>query len=162
MTDKLLSRIADALDRLSPAPSPPADLAAAPAYVWDGAVIQPVPAFAPIPYDLLTGIDAQKGQLLENTRRLAAGHAAHDVLLWGARGTGKSASVSSVVGKLQEEGQDIALIQFATDQLKTLTDLFGLLRGTTPNFLFFLEDLGFNGVCCDACAIPFLLERSTT
>src|SRR3546814_1959795 len=85
-----------------------------------GATIQPVAAFAPVPYELLTGIDAQKSQLLENTRRLSSGHAAHDVLLWGARGTGKSATVSSVIGKLQAEGQDIALVQFATDRLKTL------------------------------------------
>src|SRR3546814_9279843 len=83
MTDELLSRIADALDRLAPAPPPPADLSAAPAYIWDGATIQPVAAFAPVPYELLTGIDAQKSQLLENTRRLSSGHAAHDVLLWG-------------------------------------------------------------------------------
>src|SRR3546814_3653397 len=116
MTDELLSRIADALDRLAPAPPPPADLSAAPAYIWDGATIQPVAAFAPVPYELLTGIDAQKSQLLENTRRLSSGHAAHDVLLWGARGTGKSATVSSVIGKLQAEGQDIALVQFRSEE----------------------------------------------
>ncbi|MCF8707359.1 ATP-binding protein [Rhizorhapis sp. SPR117] len=162
MTDKLIARIADALDRLAPAPLPSADLAASPAYIWDGAVIQSVAAFAPIPYDLLTGIDAQKSQLLENTRRLAAGHAAHDVLLWGARGTGKSASVSSVIGQLQEEGLDIALIQFATDRLKTLPDLFTLLRGTARAFVLFIDDLGFDDVGGDARAFRSLLQGSAT
>src|SRR3546814_18182108 len=119
MTDELLSRIADALDRLAPAPPPPADLSAAPAYIWDGATIQPVAAFAPVPYELLTGIDAQKSQLLENTRRLSSGHAAHDVLPWGARGTGKAATVSPAIGQLHARGKDIPLFPFATVRLKT-------------------------------------------
>lgn len=162
MSEALLSRIADALDRIAPPPLPPADLAAFPAYLWDGSAIQPVPAFAPVPYDLLTGIDAQKSRLLENTRRLAAGHAAHDVLLWGARGTGKSASVSSVVGQLQAEGQDLALVQFATDRLKTLPDLFAQLRTTARPFVLFIDDLGFDDVGGDARAFRSLLQGSAT
>lgn len=162
MSEDLLSRIADALDRIAPPPLPPADLAAFPAYLWDGSAIQPVPAFAPVPYDLLTGIDAQKSRLLENTRRLAAGHAAHDVLLWGARGTGKSASVSSVVGQLQAEGQDLALVQFATDRLKTLPDLFAQLRTTARPFVLFIDDLGFDDVGGDARAFRSLLQGSAT
>lgn len=162
MSEDLLSRIADALDRIAPPPLPPADLAAFPAYLWDGSAIQPVPAFAPVPYDLLTGIDAQKSRLLENTRRLAAGHAAHDVLLWGARGTGKSASVSSVVGQLQAEGQDLALVQFATDRLKTLPDLFAQLRATARPFVLFIDDLGFDDVGGDARAFRSLLQGSAT
>ncbi len=93
MNDALLTRIAQALERLAPPPAPSADLAAAPAYIWNGRAIQAVGAFAPVDYDLLSGIDAQKGALLDNSRRHAAGHGAHDVLLWGARGTGKSATV---------------------------------------------------------------------
>ncbi len=88
MNDALLTRIAEALERLAPPPASSADLAAAPAYVWDGVAIRAVDAFDPVDYDLLTGIDAQKSALLDNSRRHAAGHAAHDVLLWGARGTG--------------------------------------------------------------------------
>src|SRR3546814_5446264 len=86
-------------------------------------------------------MDAQNSQLLENTRRLSSGHAAHDVLLWGARGTGKSATVSSVIGKLQAEGQDIALVQFATDRLKTLPDLFTLLRQRSEEHTSELQSL---------------------
>ena len=58
MTDDLLIRIAEALERLAPPPAPSADLAASPAYVWDGRAIRAVEAFAPVDYDLLTGIDA--------------------------------------------------------------------------------------------------------
>src|SRR3546814_11742955 len=84
--------------------------------------MQPVAAFAPVPYELLNGIDAQKSQLLENMRRLSSGHAAHDVLLWCARGTGKSATVSSVIGKLQAEEHNIPLVQLATDRRMPFPD----------------------------------------
>lgn len=144
MTDALLARIADALDRLAPPPPAPVDLTAAPAYVWDGRAIGQADGFAPVDYALLSGIDAQKQALLENSRRHAAGHAAHDVLLWGARGTGKSAVVAAVVGHLQGEGTDIALLQCATDALATLPALFTQLRHTTRPFILFLDDLGFD------------------
>ena len=105
MNKETLSRIAQALERIAPLPAISADLAAAPAYVWDGTAIQAVDAFIPVDYDLLTGIDAQKATLLENPRRHAAGHAAHDALLWGARGTGKSAVVAAVEPVKKKQGR---------------------------------------------------------
>lgn len=144
MTDALLIRIAEALERLAPPPPAAADLAGHAAYLWDGRTIHAAEPFAPVDYDLLTGIDAQKQALLENSRRHAAGHAAHDVLLWGARGTGKSAVVASVVGRLRVEGRDIALLQCAIDELASLPALFARLRTTTRPFILFLDDLGFD------------------
>lgn len=161
MTDDLLARIAQALERIAPPPALSADLAAHPAYVWDGHAIHAVEAFAPVDYDLLTGIDAQKGALLENSRRHALGHAAHDVLLWGARGTGKSAVVASVVGQLQGEGQDIALLQCAIDELASLPRLFSLLRATDRAFILFLDDLGFDEGVGDARSLRSLLQGGT-
>ncbi|ANI78706.1 MULTISPECIES: ATP-binding protein [Sphingobium] len=162
MNDNVLSRIAEALERIAPPLAPSADLAAAPAYVWDGTAIQAVEAFDPVNYELLAGIDAQKATLLENTRRHAAGHAAHDALLWGARGTGKSAVVAAVIDRLQREGADIALLQCAIDELASLPRLFSLLRSTPRPFILFLDDLGFDesGVG-DARALRSLLQGGT-
>ncbi|MGD9812707.1 MAG: DUF815 domain-containing protein [Sphingobium sp.] len=143
MDEKLLSRIADTLERLAPLPAASADLSAFPAYYWDGQAAHAAEAFAPPAYALLSGIDQQKGALLENTRRHAAGLPAHDVLIWGARGTGKSASVGAVVGLLQGEGADIALMQCAADRLASLPGLFALLRGSQRRFILFIDDLGF-------------------
>ena len=103
MNDEIRSRIAHALERLAPSALPPVDLKLYPAYVWHGTHAGPVEAFLPARYDLLSGIDEQKGRLFENTRRHAAGLPAHDVLLWGSRGTGKSASVGAVVGATYPE-----------------------------------------------------------
>ena len=162
MTDALLTRIAEALERLAPPLASSADLNAFPAYIWDGRAIQAAEAFSPVDYALLAGIDAQKGALLDNSRRHAAGHAAHDVLLWGARGTGKSAVVASVVGLLQQNGQDIALMQCVIDELASLPALFSLLRGTERPFILFLDDLGFEEQGAGAArALRSLLQGGT-
>ena len=141
---KILSRIADALERLAPPPAPHADPAAHPAYVWRDGGLAEARAFAPLPLDLLTGIDAQKEALVDNARRLARGAAAHDVLLWGSRGAGKSALVKATVGALREEGHDVALIEVATDQVEALPHLFGLIADVPRVFILFLDDLGFD------------------
>ncbi|MBP6030721.1 MAG: ATP-binding protein [Sphingobium sp.] len=164
MTDELLARIAAALERIAPQSPAQASLAAHPAYVWDGLAARPVEAFAPAQYALLTGIDEQKGRLLENTRRHAAGLPAHDVLLWGARGTGKSASVGAVVGALQRGGADLALMQCAAGHLESLAALFAALRGVARPFILFIDDLGFDegnggaGAGTDARALRSLLD----
>jgi len=156
MTDPL-ARIADALERLSPPPAPPADLRAHPAYVWRGDAIAPTRAFNPLPLEVLRGMDAQRDALLANLQRLAAGHAAQDVLLWGARGTGKSALVKSAVAAVQAEGADLALIEAATHHLDTLPQLFAAIAATGRPFAIFLDDLGFDAAG-DARALRSLLE----
>jgi len=78
--------------------------------------------------------------LIENLRRLAAGAAAQDVLLWGARGTGKSSLIKAAVGAVQAEGGAIALVEVAA--LDTLPQLFARLASVPRAFALFLDDLG--------------------
>lgn len=144
-TPALLARIADALERLAPSPPPPADLLAHAAYRWDGRSIAPIAQFAAPDFDLLAGIDGQKSACLENTRRLARDLPAHDVLLWGARGTGKSATVAASVGKARSEGLDVALVDYASADLTGLPGLLAQLGGVDRAFVLFVDDLGFDG-----------------
>ena len=153
-----LSRIAAALERLSPPPPAAADVAAHPAYVWREATLTEARAFCPLALDLLTGIDPQKAALLRNARRLAEKLPAHDVLLWGARGTGKSSLVKSVVGALQGEGRDIALIEVAPDAIDTLPHLFDTIAGAHRAFAIFVDDLGFEEGSTGPRALRSLLE----
>jgi predicted AAA+ superfamily ATPase len=104
--------------------------------------------------DLLTGIDDQKARLLENTARLANGFAAHDVLLWGARGMGKSAIAKSVIRELDMAGTDIGLIEANADRLESLPDLFAILGKTDRPFILFIDDIGFD----EGSAAPRLLR----
>lgn len=135
-----LDRIAAALERLSPPLAPAADLAAHPSYRWQDGVLVAGRGLAALPLDRLLGIERQKEALIANLRRLAAGHAAQDVLLWGARGTGKSALVKSVVAAVQTEGGDLALVSVV--DLAGLPALFELLAGTSRAFALFVDDLG--------------------
>jgi len=153
-TAEALSRIAAALERLAPPSPAPADPLAHPAYVWREGALIAARAFRPLPLALLTGIDAQKAAVLENSRRLAAGHAAHDILLWGSRGAGKSALVKASVGALQEEGAPIALVEVAGEHLETLPALFALIAGQHRAFILFIDDLGFE----EGSAAPRLLR----
>jgi predicted AAA+ superfamily ATPase len=159
----LLARIADALERIAPPVQVQADLESSAAYRWDGKQLSAIEAFEPVDYALLTGIDAQKSACLENSRRLAQGHAAHDVLLWGARGTGKSSTVAACVGQIQKEGLPLALVEVATDDLRSLATLFSLLRVTKRPIILYIDDLGFDGDSgADARALRSLLQGGAT
>lgn len=139
----VLERIAEALERLAPAPTDSADLASATACYWDGTAARAIEPFNPIEIEMLTGIDQQKKRLLDNTRRHAAGHGAHDVLLWGSRGMGKSALAKSVVGTLQLQGIDIALVEVQSDHLASLPTLFALIASERRRYILFIDDIGF-------------------
>ena len=137
-----LERIAAALERLAPPPPAAADPLAAPAYVWRGGSLSAARQFAPLPLAALLGIDRQKAALVDNLQRLADRHAAQDVLLWGARGTGKSALVKSAVAAVQAgDAGAIALVEVAA--IADLPALFALLEGVPRAFALFADDIGF-------------------
>src|SRR3954467_5242783 len=93
----LLYRIADALERLAPTPGVINHLDPADAFVWhaDREWLQPGHGVNRVEIGLLRGIDRVRDILVEKTRRFAKGLPANNVLLWGARGTGKSALVKA-------------------------------------------------------------------
>jgi predicted AAA+ superfamily ATPase len=139
-----LTRIAQLLEAMLP-PAPAAtDWLSAPAYVWSGAGARPVARLEAPALALLRGIDAQKELVVSNVHRLAAGHAAHDMLLWGARGMGKSALLRSSIADAQGQAPgSIALVQVAPEALPTLAALFAALGAVDRRFLVFIDDLGF-------------------
>jgi uncharacterized protein len=143
--DDILRRIADALERLAPPTEAPADLAAHSAYHWDGYGLAAIASFTPLPASLIVGVGRQKEAVIENSRRHAQGHAAHDVLLWGARGMGKSALVKSVTGTLQAQTHPLALVETTADQLASLPHLFALLGKASRRFILFIDDMAFEG-----------------
>lgn len=140
----VLERIANALERLSPVSDNSNDLESGEAFHWDGHRAGAIENFEPLPMDLLTAIDDQKARLLENTARLAKSLPAHDVLLWGSRGMGKSALVKSTVSALNADSQDIAVVEAAADHLENLPGLFDLLSQTKRPFILFVDDIGFD------------------
>jgi len=154
----VLERIADALERIAPSAASAVDLTSGDAFLWDGRTARMIAPFQPTDINLLTGIDPQKSRLLENTSRHAQGHAAHDVLLWGSRGMGKSALAKSVVRSLQAQDQNIALVEVPSDHLETLPALFGLLASTRRRFIIFIDDIGFSEGSSEPRTLRSMLE----
>jgi uncharacterized protein len=141
---KALERIAAALERLAPPPPAPVDWHSAPAYWWDGERAVAVPVLDNLPLTRLVGVDAQKAAVRANLARLASGAAAQDMLLWGARGMGKSALVRAALADVAAEHPDsIALVQVAGGSLASFPRLVCELTEQPRAFLLFIDDLGF-------------------
>ncbi len=159
--DPLLARIADALERLSPAPRPNADLDAAEAFVWhaDDARLEPVAAVNRVPLSLLRGIDHQRDILLGNTRRFADGLPANNALLWGARGTGKSSLVKAVHAAVNEERPGaLALVEIHREDTPSLPRLLAVLGRSDRRFVLFCDDLSFDGRDASYKSLKAVLE----
>ena len=139
-----LERIAALLERMAPpAPASP-DWRDAPAYAWGSGSARAVRRLEAPALGLLRGIDDQKASVVANVNRLAGGHAAHDMLLWGARGMGKSALLRASVAAAQVAlPGSIALVQVSPEALPTLAGLFRSLGAVERRFLVFIDDLGF-------------------
>jgi predicted AAA+ superfamily ATPase len=144
----LLTRIAEALERISPPPAGRLSPTGADAFVWqaDREALQPVPKVNRVALDLLRGIDRQAEQLYANTERFARGLPANNALLWGARGMGKSSLVKAVHAAVNQavDGQPLALIEIHREEIPTLPRLLHGLSGSERRCLLFCDDLSFD------------------
>ncbi len=143
----LLERIAIALERLAPPPQKAPDLSAADAFLWQSGTetLSPVPTVSRVDIDLLIGVDRLKDQLLENTRRFAAGLPANNALLWGARGMGKSSLVKAVHGTInRDRPRALVLVEIHREDVETLPALMSLLKNAGRQTIVFCDDLSFD------------------
>ena len=155
-----LARIAAALDRLAPPPAEPLDWNAAPAHVWSDKGARAVADTDALPLSTLRGIDTAKTAVISNLTRLSQGGAAHDMLLWGARGMGKSALIRAAVADIQHsDPQSLGLVQLSPDGLGSTALLIEALAAQPRPMLIFLDDLGFAaGQKQDSLALRSLLD----
>jgi predicted AAA+ superfamily ATPase len=158
-----LARIAAALERLAPPRAAAADLSAADAFVWhaEESTLQPVPHVNRVPLPLLKGLDRQVDLLLANTRNHAAGLPANNVLLWGARGTGKSSLVKAVHAAVNAERKSrdaLALIEIHREDIPSLPRLLALVRNSARRCILFCDDLSFEGEDIGYKALKAVLE----
>ncbi|MEZ2410192.1 ATP-binding protein [Bosea sp. RCC_152_1] len=146
-----LLRIASALERIAPLPRKPIDLAAADAFVWHaaGSELVPVPKVNRVALSLLRGVDRVRDTLAENTERFARGLPANNVLLWGARGMGKSSLVKAVHADtnqhLAKGERPLKLIEIHREDIESLPALMSQLRSDPHRAIVFCDDLSFDG-----------------
>ncbi|NRB19247.1 MAG: ATP-binding protein [Rhodobacteraceae bacterium] len=146
MDQTALTRIADALERMSPAPLAAPDFAAASAFVWhvDPERLEPVAHISRVDLELLVGINRSRDTLLDNTRRFAQGFAANNALLWGARGMGKSSLVKAIHASLLSDCPDLKLIELQREDLPSVARLLHFLSTARQRFILFCDDLSFS------------------
>jgi uncharacterized protein len=151
MTDDL-KRIADRLDgflarveRLLPASPGEPDWKAGSAYRWRknarGGYLEAVRHPHAIGFADLKDIDEQKRRLRENTAQFVARRPANNVLLTGARGTGKSSLVKAALGEFSSKG--LRLIEVDKRDLVDLPDIVDLVGDRKERFVIFCDDLSF-------------------
>ncbi len=141
-----MTRIAEALERVSPPAAEVPEFSAASAFLWHVAPdrLQPVPQVKRVALDLLVGIDRARDTLLANTEQFAKGFAANNALLWGARGMGKSSLVKAIHAHVSET-HPLKLIELQREDLPSVGRLLTLLRtADTERFVLFCDDLSFS------------------
>jgi predicted AAA+ superfamily ATPase len=157
----LLTRIADALERLAPPPPAAVDLTRADAFVWhpSPAHLAPVLKISRVDIGLLKGVDRQKTILVENTLRFARGLPANNAMLWGARGMGKSSLVKATHAVANQENPGcLVLIEIHREDIRTLPDLLNLLRPEFRRCLILCDDLSFEKEDADYKALKSVLD----
>jgi predicted AAA+ superfamily ATPase len=140
-------RLADAIERLA-GPAPAAnDWDAADCFVWVPArqYLSPVARPNRVALTLIRGVDRVRDILHENTLRFADGFAANNVLLWGARGMGKSSLVKAVHEDVRaSSGVALKLIEVHREDIASLPALLDILKSSGQRAIVFCDDLSFD------------------
>ena len=110
----------------------------------------------PVRLDDLVLYEAQRSVLVENTRQLLAGQPAANILLYGDKGTGKSATVKALLSAYWLQGLRIVEVPLA--HLTELPHIFSLLREQPGRFIVFVDDLAFSDSCPEYTALKTVLE----
>ena len=110
----------------------------------------------PIRLEDMVLYEKERAVLVENTRRLLAGHQACNILLYGDKGTGKSATVKALLSSMWLEGLRIVEVPLA--HLTNLPTIFSILREQPGKFIVFVDDLAFGDSCPEYTALKTVLE----
>jgi uncharacterized protein len=148
--DKFLARAEALLARvetLLPQTTATPDWNAGIAFRWrkrrnDGSgYLQPVKHISAIALDDLHNVEPQKQQIEQNTKQFVSGLPANNVLLTGARGTGKSSLIKACLNRFASQG--LRLIEVDKDDLADLPDIVDLVAERPERFIIFCDDLSF-------------------
>ncbi|MBQ2990233.1 MAG: ATP-binding protein [Clostridia bacterium] len=110
----------------------------------------------PIRLEDMVLYEKERGTLIENTKKLLAGKQACNILLYGDKGTGKSATVKALLSSMWLEGLRIVEVPLA--HLTNLPTIFSILRDQPGKFIVFVDDLAFGDSCPEYTALKTVLE----
>ena len=155
-------RLLERLESLLPPASPLPDWDAAIAFRWRkrGAAryLQPVPHPSHIRLQDLQDIDEQKARIDANTRQFVTGRPANNVLLTGARGSGKSSLIKALLNEYAPRG--LRVIEVEKHDLVDLPDIVDLIESRPERFIIFCDDLSFDAGDATFKALKVVLDGS--
>jgi predicted AAA+ superfamily ATPase len=162
---KDIKQLLERLEQLLPPAPPPTDWTASIALRWRRTSglnargwLQPVRHVHRMRLSDLQGIDAQIAKVEQNTRQFIEGRPANNVLLTGARGTGKSSIVKGLLNKYHK--QSLRLIEVEKNDLVDLPEITDQVAGRPERFLVFCDDLTFHGAEDGYIALKVALDGS--
>jgi len=165
--EHLIARAEALLGRLEaviPQPLPAPDWSASVAFRYRKRagrhVLEPVRHVAAIRLDDLKEVEPQKEKLLRNTEQFVSGRPANNVLLTGARGTGKSSLIKACLNAYAERG--LRLIEVDKSDLVDLPDLVDLVADRPERFVIFCDDLSFDEGELGYKALKSMLDGSVS
>lgn len=142
---QLLGRIAQALEARLPPSVEPLNWSEHTAAVWrveqGRGYLAPVSSSSPVVLDDLVGIESQRDRVVTNTLQFLQGLPANNVLMWGARGTGKSSLVRALLTAYASEG--LRLLQVDREDLIQMPQILDSLAGQPWRFIIYCDDLSF-------------------
>lgn len=162
---RFLTRAEQLIDRLEPL-LPPAsampDWQASRAFRWrtgrGAGYLQPIARLPAIRLTDLRDIDDQKIRVDANTRHFVAGRPANNVLLTGARGSGKSSLVKALLNQYAPDG--LRVIEVEKGDLTDLPDIVDLIADRPERFIVFCDDLSFDAGDARYKALKVVLDGS--
>lgn len=123
-----------------------------------GEYLQPVANPDPVRLDDLVGYEAQKKEVLRNTKQFVHRFGANNMLLYGDRGTGKSSTIKSLIHIFGDHG--LRMIEVSKHDLLSLHQLVAPLEGRRQRFIIFIDDLSFEESETEYKELKALLEGS--
>ncbi|MCO5084340.1 MAG: ATP-binding protein [Rhizobiaceae bacterium] len=145
-----LDLLIEAVSRIAPPPPPPTDLDSADCFIWSAekGLLEPVARVNRVDIGLIKGVDRVRDILFDNTERFATGLPANNVLLWGARGMGKSSLVKAVHARINNsraiDALPLKLVEIHREDIDTLPSLMTILKAAPFRFVLFCDDLSFD------------------
>lgn len=160
-TDKLFKRLDDLLDRLEvlmPADKPGEQDWSYRAYRWQNGRLHGIVDFHVVEPAELLHIERQAEQITRNTHQFLKGYPANNVLLWGARGTGKSSIIKAQLNHFKDEG--LCMVEVSKKEAESLFDIIATLALDSRKYIVYMDDLSFESDDESYKALKATLEGS--
>ena len=162
--EQLITRAEAVLARLENFLPPPAEESDWSAIAWRWQVLNGRGRLVTVEHphhislDDICNVDEQKAEIVRNTEQFVHGYPANNVLLTGARGTGKSSLVKAVLSAFADQG--LRLVEVDKQDLVSLPEIVALLRERQERFIIFCDDLSFESSDPGYKALKVVLDGS--